>query len=240
MGNDASLMQIMLQAMLQETSSHIMSEQKKMLERLWDALMANQRTATQMISEQLEMIRQLQQEIQAVKAQAAEELKKADEFRCMHEQATRQLRIMREQTSEQIRAMREQTNEQLKSLSEQAARELEQMREQVMNELRKAQAQTAEETKQVNEQLNMMANSISNRTQPSPQPTYVDIARTPPTSHPSNTRTLSPTRTTPSSFTDTLFCTIDTSRVSKEDRGKAQVGEVRQAIEEEVRARGSQ
>jgi hypothetical protein len=34
-----------------------------------------------------------------------------------------------------------------------------------------------------------------------------------------------------------LFCTIDTSRVSEEDRGKVQVGEVRQAIEEKVRAR---
>jgi hypothetical protein len=44
-------------------------------------------------------------------------------------------------------------------------------------------------------------------------------------------------RTTPSSFTDTLFCTIDTSRVIQEDRGKVQVGEVRQAIEEKVRAR---
>ncbi|KFA68134.1 hypothetical protein S40285_09722 [Stachybotrys chlorohalonatus IBT 40285] len=30
--------------------------QKKMLKRLWDALMGNQRTATQMIGEQLEMI----------------------------------------------------------------------------------------------------------------------------------------------------------------------------------------
>ncbi|CAH0020024.1 unnamed protein product [Clonostachys rhizophaga] len=105
MGNNASLMQLMLRAM------------KKMLERLWDTLMENKRTATQMMSEQLEMIRQLQQEmirqlqqemirqlqqemirqlqqeIQTIKAQAAEELKKTDE------QCTRQLEIMREQTS---------------------------------------------------------------------------------------------------------------------------------------------
>ncbi|KAM5526660.1 zinc knuckle [Fusarium oxysporum f. sp. phaseoli] len=33
---------------------------------------------------------------------------------------------------------------------------------------------------------------------------------------------------------DTLFCTTDTSRVSEEDRDKAQVGEVRQAIEEKL------
>jgi hypothetical protein len=39
----------MLRGMLQETSTHLMGEQKKMLERLWDALMGNQRTATQMM-----------------------------------------------------------------------------------------------------------------------------------------------------------------------------------------------
>ncbi len=41
--------------------------------------------------------------------------------------------------------------------------------------------------------------------------------------------------TTPSTMTDTLYCTIDTSRVSKEDRSKAQPGSIRQAIEEEMR-----
>ncbi|EWZ78591.1 hypothetical protein FOWG_17198 [Fusarium oxysporum f. sp. lycopersici MN25] len=63
-------------------------EQKKMLERLWDALMGNQQTATPMTGEKLEMIRQLQQEIQAVKTQAAEELKRSDELRRLHEQST--------------------------------------------------------------------------------------------------------------------------------------------------------
>ena len=33
-GTDASLMQVMLRALLQETSAHLMGEQKKMLERL--------------------------------------------------------------------------------------------------------------------------------------------------------------------------------------------------------------
>ncbi|EWZ78233.1 hypothetical protein FOXG_21552 [Fusarium oxysporum f. sp. lycopersici 4287] len=77
-----------------------------------------------------------------------------------------------------------------------------------------------------------MVDSLPSNVQPSPQPSYADVARTAPTSQPSNVRALSSMRTTPSSFTDTLFCTIDTSRVSEEDRDKAQVGEVRQAIEE--------
>ncbi|EXM14153.1 hypothetical protein FOTG_17427 [Fusarium oxysporum f. sp. vasinfectum 25433] len=87
-GSDASLMQTMLRGILQETSTHLIGEQKKMLERLWDALMGNQQTATPMTGEQLEMIRQLQQEIQAVKTQAAEELKRSDELRRLHEQST--------------------------------------------------------------------------------------------------------------------------------------------------------
>ncbi|KAL5603737.1 hypothetical protein FOVSG1_006487 [Fusarium oxysporum f. sp. vasinfectum] len=257
-GNNVSLMRTMLRAMLHETSTQLMDEQKKMLERLWDALMGNQRMTTQMMGEQLEMVRQLQQEVQAVKTQAVEESRKVDELRRLHEQSTRQLRVLREQTSEQIRTTREQTTEQLKIIREQTARNFEQMRLQVMKEVGIVQGQAAEEIRQakeelkqareemqqakeeisqMKEQLNTIAGSISSGAQTSPQPSYADVARTPPTSQPSNVRTLSSMRTTPSSFTDTLFCTIDTSRVSEEDRGKAQVGEVRQAIEEKVRAR---
>ncbi|KAI8402270.1 hypothetical protein FOFC_17577 [Fusarium oxysporum] len=122
-------------------------------------------------------------------------------------------------------------------MREQTARDMEHLREKVMKELTKVQAQTAEEIKQVKEQLHMVADTIASSAQTSPQPSYADVARSSPTSQPSNVRTLSSMRTTPSSFTDTLFCTIDTSRVIQEDRGKVQVGEVRQAIEEKVRAR---
>ncbi|CEJ61869.1 Putative Remark: Mars [Penicillium brasilianum] len=44
-------------------------------------------------------------------------------------------------------------------------------------------------------------------------PSYADVARTPPMSYPSNIRTLSSANTTPTSFTDTLYCTIDTSKM---------------------------
>src|SRR5687768_1673483 len=55
-GGNVSLIQMMLRTMLQETSIHIMSEQKKMLQRLWDALLENQESATKMMSDQLDMI----------------------------------------------------------------------------------------------------------------------------------------------------------------------------------------
>lgn len=73
------------------------------------------------------------------------------------------------------------------------------------------------------------------QTSPSAIPSYADIARTPPESRPSNLPSLSSMNTTPSTMTDTLYCTIDTSRVEEEDKDKAQPGTIRQEIEREIR-----
>ncbi|KAH6988676.1 hypothetical protein EDB80DRAFT_730631, partial [Ilyonectria destructans] len=113
------MLQTTLQTMLQETSSHLMSKQKQMLERLWDALLENQQKATKVISEQLEMIRQLQQETRTVRAEAADDRKKADETRSMQEQTAREMKQMREQLIEQLRQVREQAAEETKQLREQ-------------------------------------------------------------------------------------------------------------------------
>jgi hypothetical protein len=69
----------------------------------------------------------------------------------------------------------------------------------------------------------------------SASPSYAAIARTRPTSQPSNLPSFSSRNLTPSTFTDTLSCTVDTSRISEEDKGKAQPGTIRQAIEIEMR-----
>ena len=42
--------------------------------------------------------------------------------------------------------------------------------------------------------------------------------------------------TTPTSFTDTLYCTIDTSHLGDDERAKVSAGTVRSAIEKEIRA----
>ncbi|KAI6824489.1 hypothetical protein KC343_g180 [Hortaea werneckii] len=68
----------------------------------------------------------------------------------------------------------------------------------------------------------------------SPNPSYADVARTPPGSHPSNLRTLS-NQTTPSTFTDTLYCTVDVSNVEEEERGRANASTIRQEVEEGMR-----
>lgn len=64
----------------------------------------------------------------------------------------------------------------------------------------------------------------------SPNPSYADVARTPPGSHPSNLRTLS-NQTTPSTLTDTLYCTVDVSNVEEADRAAANASNIRQEIE---------
>lgn len=71
--------------------------------------------------------------------------------------------------------------------------------------------------------------------QPSGNPSYAEVARTTPSSQPTNLRTLSSMSSTPSGFTDTLYCTIDTSRVGEEDKDRTQLGAIRRAIENEIR-----
>ncbi|OKO89998.1 hypothetical protein PENSUB_13539 [Penicillium subrubescens] len=64
---------------------------------------------------------------------------------------------------------------------------------------------------------------------PTGSPSYTDIARTPPLSHPSNIRTLSTSNTTPTTFTDTLYCTIDTSRIAENGNERISAGPIRAA-----------
>ncbi|KAJ5215561.1 uncharacterized protein N7498_001968 [Penicillium cinerascens] len=66
-------------------------------------------------------------------------------------------------------------------------------------------------------------------------PSYADVARTPPLSHPSNVRTLSTSNTTPTTFTDTLYCTIDTSKMTENENERISAGPIRTAVETEIR-----
>lgn len=71
----------------------------------------------------------------------------------------------------------------------------------------------------------------------SPNPSYADVAHTPPGSHPSNLRTLS-NQTTSSTSADTLYCTVDVSKVEEAERGRANASTIRQGIEKEMRGEG--
>lgn len=65
----------------------------------------------------------------------------------------------------------------------------------------------------------------------SPSQSYAAIARTPPNSHPSNVLTLPTGSLSPSVIADTLYCTIDTSRVEEKDMNRTQPGAIRAAVE---------
>jgi hypothetical protein len=65
----------------------------------------------------------------------------------------------------------------------------------------------------------MIQTQLSNIQVPaSASPSYAAIARTPPTSQPSNLPSFSSGSLTPSTMTDTLYCTIDTSSMNEEDK----------------------
>lgn len=68
----------------------------------------------------------------------------------------------------------------------------------------------------------------------SPKPSYAAVARTPPGSRPSNLGTVS-NQITPSTFTDTLQCTVGVSNVEKAERDSVSASKNRQEIEKEMR-----
>ncbi|KAJ5100792.1 hypothetical protein N7456_006844 [Penicillium angulare] len=70
---------------------------------------------------------------------------------------------------------------------------------------------------------------------PTSSPSFADVARTPTTSYPSNIRTLSALNMTPTTFTETLHCTIDTSKLAESGNEKKSAGSIRATIEKEIR-----
>ena len=69
----------------------------------------------------------------------------------------------------------------------------------------------------------------------SPNPSYAEVARTPPSSQPSNVQTLSSFNTPSSSFTNTLYCTVDTSRVEAEASHQVSARAIRTMVENGMR-----
>jgi hypothetical protein len=71
-------------------------------------------------------------------------------------------------------------------------------------------------------------------------PSYAAVARTPPNGAPANVHSISSMGTTPSTMTDTLYCTVDTSRVASEAVEKVSVGAIRANVENDMRSTSEQ
>ena len=100
---------------------------------------------------------------------------------------------------------------------------------QLFMELRTELARLSQVQAEMQAQIQAQGSQISTNA----SPTYAVVARTLPTSQSSSLQSIS--NTIPSIMTDTLYCTIDTSRVTGEEKNKTHPKTIREAIKKEMR-----
>ncbi|ODA77185.1 hypothetical protein RJ55_06812 [Drechmeria coniospora] len=112
---------------------------------------------------------------------------------------------------------------------------------QMIHELDRQGKETGEEVKYLRDELRQVRAQLETVATPatsihsSPQVSYADAARTSPFSQPLNHGISPSIHPTPSTVSDSLYCTIGTSRVDEADKTKAQIGSIRKAIEGDIR-----
>jgi hypothetical protein len=147
---------------------------------------------------------------------------------------TGQHKVMTDLIAALLSAIEEQKQEQMEAMEQQRrahASQIETLTEMFTKQIETLKAEVAELIQ--TQWSNVQKSSAFNMS-------YVDVARTPPSSLPSNVQTLTSMGTTPSTMTDTLYCTIDTSRMGEDDKSKVHPGSIRKAIEEEIRTADGQ
>ncbi|KJZ69295.1 hypothetical protein HIM_11308 [Hirsutella minnesotensis 3608] len=144
------------------------------------------------------------------------------EFQGLKETLKEQNEIIRDQ-QEIIRKQKEDAEKQ-GTINQELSLQLKDIKQQMNDQL-----------KQVQKQLEaIVAGAVV-----TPPSTFAEVARSTPSPQQSTVRSLS-SGSTAESTANELFCMIDTSRVEEQDRGRAQIGSIRQAIESEVRAKEGQ
>ena len=128
-----------------------------------------------------------------------------------------------------VRSLVRETKDQRKEMQDQR-KEHESKMEGLLTQIESLQTRVAELTDTIN-------NCPSTVYGPSPANSYGNVAASPPNSQPSNIRTITSVGSAGSRTTDTPYCTIDTSRAREESRDRTGPGDIRQAIETEMRTR---
>lgn len=147
------------------------------------------------------------------------------------ERSCEELRELKEKAMEQTLAMAKQ-DELIRNLMDAAA-----LRDTSIKELQEALCDVTVELTEMRVQLETFTAAASRVTEhSSPPATYAEVARTPPGSAPSNLRTISSGITLSSAVTDTLYCTVDGSRVATEDVSKVTAAGIRSMLEHEMRS----
>jgi hypothetical protein len=136
----------------------------------------------------------------------------------------------------EVNGLKETLRKQEKIIKEQSdmVREQSSTIKELQGQVEAIQNQSAEECKQLQEQLDTIMNITVKEAhmQTKLQQSYADMISGGQSSHQQDAPSgpLGPPR-----LTNTLFCTIDTSRVGEEDKAKTQIANVRQLIEKEIR-----
>jgi len=164
----------------------------------------------------------------------------------------RMLELM-EKSYAEMTEMKEKVNELHQSMEEiqlelsETKNELKQAREELghtMDEMQLELSETKHELKQVREELGQTRATLdaltNSTTWSSAQPSFADVARTPPESQPSNVRTLSTTRTSSTSASSAIYCTIEVPEADDAAIDKVTAKAVRTLLEREFRAGRSQ
>jgi hypothetical protein len=154
-----------------------------------------------------------------------------EERQCAHDENQEMLRKMcqyLEGTYREVKGLKETLSKQGKIIQEQND-----MIKGLQAQIEAIQSQSAEECKQLREQLDTIANTPINAAlmQTKSQPSFADMVSSQ-SSHQQDTNLGPLARPT---VANTLFCTIDTSRVGEEDKAKAQITNIRQQIEKAMR-----
>ncbi|OAA62381.1 Zinc finger, CCHC retroviral-type [Akanthomyces lecanii RCEF 1005] len=143
----------------------------------------------------------------------------------------RMLELM-EKSYSKMRQMEEKTNDQSKIIEG---------LHQKIGEMQQELGQAKVELKQACEELAQTRTALEAITKSpvwsSPQPSYADMARTPPESHPSNVMTLSTSRTASTSSGDTIYCTIDMQETEDSVNERVTAKTIRTILETEMRAK---
>lgn len=145
------------------------------------------------------------------------------------------------QLQQDIQGIQAQAAQERKLMQEQID-ELKRMQQHAPRDIEPLQVQASEEIKRIHEKLDIMAqHAVAGSARTNPRQSFADIARMSPTEGqnggvrgPEVVSSPTPPLSSPG---EDLFCTIDISGVGDDDSNKAQIGEVRQAIEAAVRTR---
>ncbi|KAM3449682.1 hypothetical protein NHJ6243_009943, partial [Beauveria neobassiana] len=143
----------------------------------------------------------------------------------------RMLELM-EKSYSKMRQMEEKTNDQS---------EIIESLHQKIGEMQQELGQAKVELKQACEELAQTRTALEAITKSpfwsSPHPSYADIARTPPESHPSNVMTISTSRTASTSSGETIYCTIDIQDIEDSVNERVSAKTIRTILETEMRAK---